>query len=305
MSQISKKYFIVLGRTSETKRSDLQRELRFNVNFFYLKKFKEELFTFSYINEPFFRGTVLFGLDFKNKIRPLSFDKIDKDGVVSPINPHLFKQFLLSTNNKFIAFSNQSSKHSPAINEMLSSFQFDKNKIINLTFCTSCLDSQKFNILDGPFQIKSFKNRILCAECAYKVILSGLKSSGLFTQERINPKLKNFFIHMILKFKDVRKVLKAFNADFNPVKNREITLYDIEEKPTIGKKYLNQKIGDLKIHQSFKDILINMNIHFLLPIQAISIEKGLLNEHSNQLIMAPYFWWENTSRGISRYSKTL
>lgn len=287
MSQISKKYFIVLGRRSEAKRSDQERDLLFNVNFFYLKKFKEENFTFSYIDEPFFRGTVLFGLDFKNKIRPLSFNKIDKDGVLSPLNPHLFKQFLVSENNKFIAFSNQSSKNSPAIKDMLSSFQFDKNKILNLIFCTSCLDSQKFNILDGPFQIKSFKNRILCAECAYNVVLSGLKSSGLTPTERISPKLKNFFTHMILKFKDVRKVLTAFNADFNPVKNREITLYDIEENPTISKNYLNQKIEDLNIHQSLKDILITMKIHFLLPIQAISVEKGLLKEHSNQLIMAP------------------
>jgi helicase len=218
----------------------------------------------------------------------LSFSKIEKDGVVSPINPHLFKQFLLSENNKFIAFSSHSSNQDmPAINEMLSSFQFDSNKILDLTFCESCLDSQKFNILDGSFQIKSIKNKIICTDCAYDIIFSGLKSRGLVTQERINPKLKNFFTHMILKFKDVRKVLTAFNVDFNPVINREITLYDIEEKPTIEKRYLNQKIEDLNIHQNLKDILKNMNFLFLLPIQAISIEKGLLSEYSNQLIMAP------------------
>ena len=192
MSIASRNFFIVFDR-KRTAKTDFQ----FNINFFYLKKFKEINFTFSYISEPFFRGTVFFGLDFKNKVRPLSFNKIDKDGILSPVNPRLFKQFLISKYNKFIAFSNQTSLNDfSTVKEMLTSFQFDKNKIIRLTFCQSCLDSQKFTIMNNNLQIKSFQNQILCSECAYDIILREAKMRGLLTHGRINPKLKNFFIHL-------------------------------------------------------------------------------------------------------------
>jgi helicase len=283
LSIASRNFFIVVDREQKAKTN-----LQFNINFFYLKKFKEISFPFSYISEPFFRGTVILGLDFKNKIRPLSFNKIEKDGILSPVNPRLFKQFLISKYNKFIAFSSQTSLSDfTTVKEMLTSFQFDKNKIIKLNFCQSCLDSQKFTILNDKLQINSFKNQILCSECAYDIILREAKMRGMITPERINPKLKNFFMHMILKFKDVRKVLSVFHADFDPVINREITLYDIEKNPPIGKEYLNQKLSDLDIPQNFKDILKNLNLNFLLPIQAISVEKGLLTERRSQLIMAP------------------
>ncbi|MFW9822663.1 MAG: DEAD/DEAH box helicase [Candidatus Thorarchaeota archaeon] len=281
MSLPTRNFFIVFNQNRASKKE-------FNVNFFYLKKFQEDGKGFSYINEPFFKGTVQLGLDFKNKIRPLSFNKIEQDGVIFPLNPRLFKQFLVSKFTKFIAFSSKSKledfKH---LNDMLAGFQFDKNKIISLVFCNSCLDSQKFTILNQSSQIKSFKDQILCSECAYEIVLREAKMRGLIIQERINPKLKNFFLHMLLKFKDVRKVLSVFQAEFNPVNNKEITLYDVEVKTPIGKEYLNQKFEHLDISQSLKDLLKKLNLDFLLPIQAISVKNGLLDDYTNQLIMAP------------------
>ncbi len=301
MSKTSRNFFIVFDRKRTAKTN-----LQFNINFFYLKKFKEINFTFSYISEPFFRGTILFGLDFKNKVRPLSFNKIEKDGIISPVNPRLFKQFLTSKHNKFIAFSNQTSLNDfTTVREMLTSFQFDKNKIIRLPFCQSCLDSQKFTILNDSIQIKSLKSQVLCSECAYTVILNQAKLNGLITLERINPKLKNFFMHMILKFKDVTKVLSVFRADFDPVINREITLYDIEKKTPIGKEYLNQKFDNLEIPQNFKNVLKNLNLHFLLPIQAISIKNGLLSDYSNQLVIAPTSGGKTLVGELAGISKVL
>ncbi|MFX1477829.1 MAG: DEAD/DEAH box helicase [Promethearchaeota archaeon] len=227
-------------------------------------------------------------MDFKNKMRPLSFSKTEKEGFVSPLNPRLFKQFLLSENNKFIAFSSQSSiEDFKPIKDMLASFQFDQKKIINLTFCELCLESGKFTILNERQQIKSFKNQILCSECAYDIIFREAQLRGLITQKRVDSKLKNFFTHMILKFRDIKKVLTVFQADFNPAINKEMTLYDIEKKTPIRKKYLNQQFKDLDIPNDFKTIFKDLNFKYLLPIQAISVERGLLDEYSNQLIMAP------------------
>ena len=102
MSIPLRRFFIVLDRNRENK-----NELQFNISFFYLKSFKKKAFTFTYVKEPFFRGTVIFGLDFKNKMRPLNLNKIEKDGTYLPIDPRIFNKFLLLEKNKFIAFSNQ------------------------------------------------------------------------------------------------------------------------------------------------------------------------------------------------------
>jgi len=301
LSKYSRIFFIVLDRRIESK-----KDLVFNVNFFYLKKYKSKTFNFSYVNEPFFRGTVLFGLDFKNRIRPLNFNKIEKDGKITQINPHIFKTFLLSEKNKFIAFSSQSPfENFTPINEMLKNFNFDKSRIINLTFCKTCLDNNKFTILNENFQIKSIRNQILCSECAYNIIFKEAKHRGLITHDKINTKLKNFFTHMILKFQDVRKVLTAFQADFNPVTNREITLYDIEKKNPVNKKYLTQKIEDLMIPQVLKTALKKSKIDFLLPIQAISVENGLLLEKTNQLIIAPTSGGKTLVAELAGISKVL
>jgi len=283
LSVPSKSYFIVLDRNR-----DYKKEMLFNVNFFYLKSFKKKRFTFTYVNEPFFKGTVLFGLDFKNKMRPLNFNKIEIDGSTKPIDPHLLRKFIISEKNKFIAFSSQTMPQDILpVKEMLNSFQYDKDKIINLTICDSCLDKKKFTLLNENLQIRALKNQIICSKCAYDIVVNRIKLTGMISQEKISPKLKNFLMHMLLKFRDIRKVLSAFNADFNPVNNKEITLYDIEKETPVSKKYLNIKIENLNIPLELKETLKGSNLSTLLPIQAISVEKGLLMERFDQLIMAP------------------
>ncbi|NVM38186.1 MAG: DEAD/DEAH box helicase [Candidatus Lokiarchaeota archaeon] len=301
MSVPSRNFFIVLDRNRERK-----KELLFDVNFFYLKSFKKKRFTFTYVNEPFFKGTVKFGLDFKNKMRPLNFNKIEKDGSSQPINPRLLRKFFLSDKNKFIAFSNQTSTEDILpVREMLSGFQYDTDKIINLTICDSCLDKKKFTLLNENLQIKSLKNQTICSECSYEIVVNRIKLTGMISKEKISPKLKNFLMHMILKFKDLKKVLDVFRADFDPVRSREITLYDIEKTPSISKKYLNQKIDNLDIPPMFKEILKGLNLTILLPIQAISIEKGLLTERRNQLIMAPTSGGKTLVGELAGISKVL
>lgn len=301
MSVLSRNFFIVLDRNRKHK-----KELFFNVNFFYLKSFKKKRFTFTYINEPFFKGTVIFGLDIKNKMRPLNFTKIEKDGNLEPINPRLLRKFILSDKNKFLVFSNQTSPEdiSP-VKEMLSSFQYDPDKIVNLTLCNSCVEKNKLTLLNENLQIKSYKNQTICSECGYDIVINRIKLTGLISQERISPKLKNFLMHLILKFKDIKKVLEVFKPDFNPVANREITLYDLEKTPSISKKYLNHKIENVGIPPEFIDILKELNLSILLPIQAISIEKGLLTERCNQLIMAPTSGGKTLVGELAGISKVL
>jgi len=280
---ISRDYFIVFDKNWDNK-----KELSFNVNFFYLKSFKKKNQTFSYIKKPFFRGSVLFGLDFKDKIRPVGFSKLENDGNLEPINPRLLKKFLIDKNNKFIAFSSQTKPEDfIPIKEMLKNLQYDEKNITNMTFCKSCLDDKTFTILNEKSKIKSLRNQEICSDCALDVVVKQAQVTGLIPSGKLSPKLKNFFNHLILKFRDLNRILNSFKIDFNPVKNKEMTLYDIEKNPPVSQKYLNYKIDNLEIPDNFKILLKTLKIYTLLPIQAISIETGLLKAQKSQLVMAP------------------
>lgn len=279
----TKKYFIVFDRIRKNKNEQV-----FNINLFYVKSIRKNGLSFSFVKTPFFRGHVVFGLDFKNKIRPLNFNKIQNDGSMLPIDPNYLKKLIFASENEFIAFSDQATAEDMSpITQMLDSLQFDKNKIKKFSFCDSCLNDGKFTLLTDSNQIKSFNDKILCPECVLNIVLREAKFAGLISDEKISPKLKDFFNHMILKFKNIKKVLNAIQPDFNPVENRDLTIYDVEKPTSINKKYLEKKVDDLDVPRSFIDILRKSNIFTLLPIQALSIENGLLSKHVNQLIMAP------------------
>ncbi|TXT59071.1 MAG: putative ski2-type helicase [Promethearchaeota archaeon] len=302
MANVNRKFFIVIDRDEEHK-----KDLIFNVNFFYLRSLKKKKKrSFSFISKPFFKGNLIFGLDMKNKMRPLRFNKIYPDGTIKAVNPRLFKKFLLSEKNQYVAFSSQTDKEKLApLLEMLENFQYDKESIIELTFCKSCLDKGKFKILDKGAQIKSLKNQIICSSCALDLIKKQAKMRGLVREEHISPKLKNFFSHMILKFKDVKKVLETFKPNFNPAYNKDITIYDVEEKTPVSEKYLNYKVEALNIPNKLKRVLKNSNINTLLPIQAISVEHGLFSENENQLIMAPTSGGKTLIGELAGISKVL
>ncbi len=283
MATPSKDYIIVFDKNRDTKEPN-----SFDINFFYLKHYKKKENIFSIIKKPFFRGQVIFGTDLKGKNRPVYFSKLRKDGSKNLLNPKLLKKFLLNDKNKFIAFSDQTeAEQFFIIRNLLKSFQFSDEKLKSLTLCNSCIKNKKFNILDKSEQIQSLNNTIICSECALDVVAKQIELLGLYNTIKLSPKLKNFFKHMILKFKSTEKVIKAFKVDFDPAKNKDITLYDIEKNPSIEKKYLNYTIEDTNIPKEFKNLLLKWNIRKLLPIQAISIDRGLIDHHANQLIMAP------------------
>ncbi|MHA1726273.1 MAG: DEAD/DEAH box helicase [Promethearchaeota archaeon] len=301
---ILRDFFIVLDRNVH-----FNKELRFNVSFFYLKSFKSakkgKKQKFSYIKTPFLRAEIYFGFE-DNKIRPLKFDKINNDGSIKPINPRLFKKFLLNDRNKFVSFSDQANPEDIIpIKSMLRNFHVKEENILNLTFCKNCLEKKEFTLLNNAIKIKSNLNQIICPDCALDLVINNAKFSGAIPNEEINPKLKNFFRHLLLKFKDIDKVLTYFKADFNPVKNRNMTQYDIEGDQPINKKYLNYKLDNVDIPKPLKKLFKDLNIKTLLPIQAISIENGLLHEYSDQLIMSPTSSGKTLIGEIAGVSKLL
>ncbi len=278
---IQKDFFIVFERDKQNK-----IDLVFNVNLFYLKSMKKG--NISFVETPIFKGKAIFGSDFKNKIRPLKFEKFVENNNLKPLDPSLLQDLMFSKKNNFIAFSNRSSSEDIAsIVEMLENFHYDKEKILRLTFCASCLQENRFTILSDSTQITSFQDQIICSKCALDLVLREAKVSGLLREDHINPKLKNFFNHMILKFRDVNKVLNSFREEFNPEENKDLTLYDVEEITAVAARYLNRKVSEIDIPNEFKKVLEAEKIDMLLPIQAIALDRGLISGRKDQLIMSP------------------
>lgn len=268
MVSINKDFFIVLDKNPLYTKNEI-----FTVYLFYLKKKTGRQLIYS--SQPFFKGELIFGLDFKNKIRPVKFEKHLKGGT-KPVDPRLFKEFLKSNKNKFLAISDQTDiKNLKSLMEMLKSFQF--NRIERLTLCNSCLNNNKFTLLDKSEIINSFKNQLICPNCALSFISNELKMRDI----NINPKLKDFLKHLILKFKDVKKILTTFTPNFNPIKNSDLTLYDLLEKRKEEEREYKLNINEIDLPDEFKELLKKEGYGELLPIQIKSIESGLLDVNKN------------------------
>lgn len=268
MVSINKDFFIVLDRNPLHTKKEI-----FTVYLFYLKKKTGRQLIYS--SQPFFKGELTFGLDLKNKIRPVKFEKHLKGGT-KPVDPRLFKEFLKSNKNKFLAISDQANiKNLKSLMQMLKSFQF--NRIERLTLCNSCLNNNKFTLLDKSEIIRSFKYHLICPNCALSLVINELKMRDI----DIKPKLKDFLKHLILKFKNVKKILTTFTPNFNPVKNSDLTLYDLLEKRKEEGREYKLTINEIDFPDEFKELLKKEGYGELLPIQIKSIESGLLDVNKN------------------------
>ncbi len=265
---VNKDFFIVLDKNPLYSKNEI-----FTIYLFYLKKKTGRRLIYS--THPFFKKELKIGLDFKNKIRPIKFEKHLKEGT-KPIDPKLFKEFLRSDKNKFLTISDQTDLMTlKPLTDMLKSFQY--NKVERLTLCALCLKKNKFTLLDKTEIIRSFKKQIICPNCALAFIVNEFKMRDV----DVNPKLKDFFKHLILKFKNIKKILTAFKPNFNPVKNSNLTLYDLLEKKEDERSKFKLTLDEISISNQFKDLLLNEGYRELLPIQIKSIESGLLNEQAN------------------------
>lgn len=272
MVSFNKDFFIVIDKNPLHVKKDI-----YTLYLFYLKKKAGRQLIYS--GQPFFKGEITFGFDFKNKIRPVFFEKYVKKEK-KPIDPKLFKQFLNSEYNKFLAISDKTNLEDlEPLMKMLNALHY-KN-IEKLTLCDLCIVDNKFTLLDTSEVIHSHNNKSICKSCSLNIIENELKVQGV----AVNPKLKDFIKHLILKFKNVSKILSSFSPNFNPLKNTDLTLYDVIEKEKSNKKIKTLKIDDIDIPSDFKSLLKKEGYTELLPIQTISVETGLLDIDKFQDLM--------------------
>lgn len=151
--------------------------------------------------------------------------------------------------------------------ELLAAYQLDYGYT---NTCRLCLLAGRYTTVDSN-SIR-FRNERVCEECAKNELMREAKSIklGRHGQERL--------IQILLKTKNLDRVL----AMLSPEKlDSGLTRFDTIEASRVERSI---KVKDLSVHSELKKILLHQ-LEELLPVQALSVEAGLL-DGKNQLIVS-------------------
>ncbi|CAB48977.1 DEAD/DEAH box helicase [Pyrococcus abyssi] len=144
------------------------------------------------------------------------------------------------------------------------------------SLCRLCLLEGRITVLTEGNRIK-YRGEYICERCAEEELKRELRarfnSIGMFEQAK----------RLLEKFRDLDKVLYAFDPRFDPTQHPEITKWDELKAKRI--KVERMTIDELDIPEKFKDILKLEGIKELLPVQVLAIKSGLL-EGENLLVVS-------------------
>ena len=184
------------------------------------------------------------------------------------IPPQQFIELLRNANRIMLAEGGDPVNET-AFLEMLKGFQLNADKV---KICKHCWINKRFNFVNSK-SIK-FHNDLICWECAKEELLRSVRSAGV-------PYGKNsvdFFEQVLSKTRDLDRTIRMLSPErLDP----EFTRYDtIRTNPSEA----TVRVTNLPLAKKFKDLLLQKS-ETLLPVQALSVEAGLL-EGKNQFIVS-------------------
>ena len=151
-------------------------------------------------------------------------------------------------------------------------------KVRHTKVCDFCSYDGDITIVNSDYSYK-YNNQIICKDCANETIKNEIKLQGF--DKKIFRNLKD----LLEKTGKLSKVLSVLSPDFNPLKNKNLTLFDkIDNKSKITIPEIEMK--RLKITKKFKDILIKNGNKKLLPVQILAIKEGLLKREDMLVVSA-------------------
>ena len=141
-------------------------------------------------------------------------------------------------------------------------------KVRHTKVCDFCAFEGNITIVNSSFSY-GYNNQLICKNCAYDTIKNEIKLMGF--DKKIIRNLKK----TLDKTGNLQKTLSVLSPDFNPLKNKNLTLFD---KISSKSKYKIPQVEmkRLKINHDFRDILIKNGNDKLLPVQYLAIKEGLL-----------------------------
>ena len=184
------------------------------------------------------------------------------------IPPQQFTELLRSANRIMLAEGGDPANEA-AFLEMLKGFQLDADRV---KICKHCWINKRFNFVNSK-SIK-FNNELICWECAKEELLRAIRSADAPYGE----KSVDFLERVLSKTRDLDRTVRMLSPErLDP----EFTRYDtIRTKPSEA----TVKIENLPLAKKFKEILLQKS-ETLLPVQALSVEAGLL-EGKNQFVVS-------------------
>ncbi|MBR0370238.1 MAG: DEAD/DEAH box helicase [Methanobrevibacter sp.] len=141
-------------------------------------------------------------------------------------------------------------------------------KVRHTRVCDYCAYDGKITIVNSDFSY-NFQNQLLCKNCAFDTIKNEIKLQGF--DKNIFRNLKS----ILEKTDDLEKTLSVLDPHFNPLKNKNLTLFDRTSTKS-RLKIPTVEMKRLKINPDFRDILIKNGNDKLLPVQYLAIHEGLL-----------------------------
>ncbi len=142
--------------------------------------------------------------------------------------------------------------------------------------CRLCLLDGRITVLTEGNRVK-YHNEYICERCAEDELKRELRfrfnSVAMFDQAK----------RLLERFRDLDKVLYAFDPRFDPTRHPEITKWD--ELKAKHVKVETVKVDDLPVPEKFKEALKSEGVSELLPVQSLAVKNGLL-EGENLLVVS-------------------
>ncbi|TFG32926.1 DEAD/DEAH box helicase [Candidatus Thorarchaeota archaeon] len=139
--------------------------------------------------------------------------------------------------------------------------------------CHHCLRDDRLTVLTRRNAVKISADQVVCTSCAQSDLKTELKTLGITMSRAMMNQLEK----QVTRVKSVPRLVEMLTPGFDPTKETDLTLID-----TIVAQELSTKkdIQDLPIPDGFKEILYNVGLESLLPIQKKTILSGLFKNTS-------------------------
>lgn len=184
------------------------------------------------------------------------------------VPPQQFIELLRGANRIMLAEGGDPANEA-AFLEMLKGFQLNANRV---KICKHCWINKRFNFVNSK-SIK-YHNELICLDCAKEELLRAVRSAGV----QYGEKSIDFLERVLSKTRDLDRTIRMLTPErLDP----EFTRYDtIRTNPSSA----GVRVKNLPLQKKFKEMLLEKS-ETLLPVQALSIEAGLL-EGKNQFVVS-------------------
>ncbi|CAI1493630.1 DEAD/DEAH box RNA helicase [Thermococcus nautili] len=154
--------------------------------------------------------------------------------------------------------------------------RLQNRRVEKAELCRLCLLEGRITVLTPGNRIK-YRNEYICERCAEDELKRELRfrfnSIAMFEQAK----------KLLDRFRDLDKVLYAFDPRFDPTKHPEVTKWD--ELKAKHVKVEKIRVDELPLPERFKEVLKAEGVKELLPVQSLAVKNGLL-EGENLLVVS-------------------